>query len=230
MTKRFVLILALLAGLVSGAWAGNMSRMFFDFYNSIELSNHNLVQDYRNNGQTSSSFKHLRNSCGTMAALAVHNYYTYSMYGHIDNFTKSKKMIENAIVDIFNNSYYIRNSKGYIIANSYIGLFQDGNNLKIDLAQNRWGWDIAMIKSSSSGYNYNKLYIDLLKGRPVIVLLKSNSHMNNHRIQHFVVIIYASDYSIMYYDPWDGNIKSASKQQFISSWVYTKYSVLIAPR
>ena len=105
--KKLLLVVSLVLGLVSGAWANNMRDLFFDFHHSIELANHNFIQDYRKEGQTNISFKHLRNSCGTMAALAVHNYYNYSIYGQIDNFARSKRTIENAIVDIFNNSYYI---------------------------------------------------------------------------------------------------------------------------
>ena len=123
-----------------------------------------------------------------------------------------------------------RNRKGYIVGNSYIGRFQDGNNIKIDLAQNRWGWYTTLIKSSYSGYDYNELSTDLLNGYPIIVLLKANSYMNSHKIEHFVVIIYATENSVIYFDPWDGNIKSVSKKNFISSWVYSKYAVLIAPR
>lgn len=221
MIRKIFVILALLIGLVSGAWAGEMSvGMYYVFNKTINLSNHNLVQKYP--GQINSSFQNLRNTCGTMSALAIHNYYNYKMYGEIDDFTRSKKTIENAIVDIFHTTY------GY----DSMRVFQKGADIK-NLAMYRWGWGIAKIRSSSSPiyYDYNKMIEwDLKKGRPIIVLLKSYSPMNNHRIQHFVVIVYATNKVVAYFDPWDGNMKTASKQDFLYSWVNTNYAVVIDPR
>jgi len=88
--QKFFAVLVLIIGLVSGAFAKDMSvGIYYVFNKTINLSNHNLVQKYP--GQTNSSFQNLRNTCGIMSALAVHNYYNYKIYGDIDDFTRNKK-------------------------------------------------------------------------------------------------------------------------------------------
>ena len=124
--QKFFAVLVLIIGLVSGAFAKDMSvGIYYVFNKTINLSNHNLVQKYP--GQTNSSFQNLRNTCGTISALAVHNYYNYKMYGDIDDFTRNKKTIENAIVDIFYTTY------GY----NSMRVFQKGTYIK-KLALYRW--------------------------------------------------------------------------------------------
>ncbi len=68
---------------------------------------------------------------------------------------------------------------------------------------------------------------DLKYNRPVIALLEKKTILNNHKYRHFVVVLYASNKQVGYYDPWDGNMKITTKQKFLSSWVGSKYGVVI---
>jgi len=81
--KKLVLIGFMLVGLVSSLFAETMNpKMFYLFSSSINKSDHNFVQIYM--GQTNESRINLRNSCGTMSALAIHNYYNYRYNGALD--------------------------------------------------------------------------------------------------------------------------------------------------
>lgn len=131
------------------------------------------------------------------------------------------------MVDIFNNSYIDRANGGI---SRVVGQFQDGENIRTDLANYRWGWNTKIIRSTSVGYSYdNMINWDLKSNRPVIALVKSYSPLNVHNADHFVVILYATSANVGYFDPWDGNMKISTKNEFLNSWVSTNYGVVIKP-
>jgi hypothetical protein len=124
----------------TSVFAGNMnSKMFNIFGSSVSKANHNLTQTYI--GQSTGSLQKLRNSCGTMATLAAHNYFNLNNYGEVDEFAKDKSVIEGKIVDIFLNTYYRE-----------VGDIQSGSDIK-NLVLNRWGWGTAKIRSTTYDYD-----------------------------------------------------------------------------
>jgi hypothetical protein len=120
MTKKFIVVLAMLVGLVSGASAENYKGQLFyvkGFYPSTKKVKDNLLQK-----NTKYS-----NACGLTSLLFVNNYISYNGNGIIPSFLESKSGAISALDTLYD---YL--DKGY---NTVTTL----DNIK-KIEKNRWGW------------------------------------------------------------------------------------------
>jgi hypothetical protein len=214
MTKRFVLILALLAGLVSGAWAGFYKsgnvRIYYlsDFLSSVNEVKSNLIQ--KNTGRV--------NSCGVTSALFAYNYVKYLETGTKLNTLRTLNTARKEITSLY----------------KYAGLVGDGTGKESGLStfdplvmigSSKWLLDNVEQRYMSDPEMQNLIYLinDLRRNIPIIVSLKAqptnSGRHNKHSLNpvgkwNHIVIIYAyakrdsrvfSGNDIIYYfDPFFG--------------------------
>lgn len=211
--------------------ATSVAQTYNDFRDSNYMGGYNLAQRY--SGQSDEFKNYLRNVCGVMSLLAVHNYYSYVNSGNIDAFTSSKSSVKDAVERMFEDK------DNYSIGKSPIKYYQWASDLQA-LALKRWGWNTARIRStevySTLNESYTQLINDLSIGRPLITLMKAgtsfeplNDKGEGAGIDHFVTVIYANSSRVSYFDPWDGKIKWTSASNFKSSWVNTFISLATQP-
>ena len=196
------------------------------FWWSQYVSGGNFAQRY--SGQDNNSKDYLRNVCGPMALLAIHNYYNMRNYRQIDSFSTSRQGVYDALTRV------------YLSVGKTPYEYSTADDLKL-IALNRWGWSVAKIRSSTVFGNlvensYQQLMSDVNAGHPAITLMEGMSTFepadaNGNRIgvEHFIAIIYADTNFIGYFDPWDGQMKWTDAQTFRNGWVKTFISVVVYP-
>lgn len=212
----------------------NPSYASFDTYlwftTSLYYSGNNFAQRY--DGQSQDSKDYLRNVCGTMSLLAIHNYYNLRNQGRVDEFSTSREGVRDAIYRLFEGPPPSLNK-------SPTWYYQKTTDLQW-FAAVRWNWRTAKIRSSTAyptlEASFQQLRSDVDMGRPAITLMKGFSYFEprdaNGRtigVEHFITIIYADNSNVSYFDPWDGQIKWIDALTFKNGWVNTFISVVTQP-
>ena len=160
----------------------------------------------------------LRNTCGAMCSLIAYNYFS----GGDSGISGSRANVVSAIDRLYQFS-------GRQL-NEYMWIYDIRSIMK-----DRWGWsDFSKVRGS--GYDFNDLKDDLRSGRPVITLMKGSSSFapsgpGSPTVNHFITVmgVYESIDSIVYIDPWDGQIKWSTIADFRSGWVGSRVAVTGKP-
>ncbi|KZN50024.1 hypothetical protein [Pseudoalteromonas luteoviolacea] len=165
-----------------------------------------------------------RNSCGPMSLLMANNYVSWYFSGQAAPFTNNSSEVKSALDRLY--SYLGKRS------NSITSVY----NLN-KIADERWGWnkhsilstEISSLNTKSKMYNYLKTLLG--NNNVLIVNLLPNSPLNSANIGHFVIIYEINDNNNMVkvFDPWDGSIKTTSKNNFFNSWVATAITLAVYP-
>ncbi|PZM85777.1 hypothetical protein DLH72_01375 [Candidatus Gracilibacteria bacterium] len=161
-----------------------------------------------------------RNSCGPMTMLFIHNYYTYKKQGRPDDLSKSVASVKAAIERQYNKTMGLRNN-----------VYTDFDNLKA--LGRSWGWS-SVRKSNKSGFDgspnlYEFIKRKLTENKFVVVNLEKNSILTKdlfRNVQHFITITAVIEHrngtiNIVYFDPWDGKLKTTTYDNLRKSWIGT---------
>ena len=224
MTKKLIVILAMLVGLVSGVSAGFYKkgdvRLYYlsDFLSSVDDIKSNLIQ--KNTRKV--------NSCGVTAALFSYNYIKYLDTGTKLNSLRTLNTARNEITSLY----------------KYVGLEGDGTGKEsglstfdplVTIGTLKWLLNKVEQRYMSDQEKQNLIYLinDLRSNIPIIVSLKKQStnkgRHNKHSLNpvgkwnHIVIIYaYAKKHSrvfsgndiIYYFDPFFGGTHWMTLDEF----------------
>ena len=214
MTKKLIVILAMLVGLVSGAWAdlwkynGWRSYYLAGFEKSQENIKNNLIQIRTNR----------RYSCGVTSALFAYNYIYYRQNSETLQSLSTLRNARNKITELYNNSDELNGDGSGV--NDILHTFQP----LIDIGLYDFGLSNVKQMDKKKTLKQNLIYMinDLRRNNPVIISLKpgpNKNRRNSHSLNpvgnfgHVVIVTsylktdshkFLDDDVITYYDPFYG--------------------------